>query len=50
MAQKNNHQVATLWSKDFEELDINKDEYILGFTSILFAITLEDYVKFFSKI
>ena len=50
MAEKENHQVIALWSKDFEKLDIKIDGYIPVLISDLFAITSEDYNKFFNKI
>ncbi len=50
MAEKEDYQVAALWPKDFEELDVKMDGYTPVLTSDFAAITPEDYDKFFSKI
>ena len=50
MAEKEDNQVAALWPKDFEELDVKMDGYTLVFTLDFAAITSKDYDKFFSKI
>ena len=50
MAEKEGYEVAALWPKDFEELDVKMDGYTPVLTSDFAAITPEDYDKFFSKI
>lgn len=50
ITKKENYQVAALWPKDFEELNIKMDSHTLVLISDLVTITLEDYEKFFSKI
>ncbi len=50
MAEKEDYQVAALWPKVFEELDVKIDGYTPVLISDFAAITPEDYDKFFSKI
>ena len=50
MAEKKDYQVAALWPKDFEELDVKMDGYTPVLTSDFVIITPEDYDKFLSKI
>ncbi len=50
MAEKEDYQVAALWPKNFEELNVKMDYYTPVLTSDFAAITPENYDKFFSKI
>ena len=50
MAGKEDYQVAALWPKDFEELDVKINGYTLVLISNLAKMTIKDYNKFFSKI
>lgn len=49
MVKKEDYQVATLWPKNFEELDVKIDDYILVLISDLATIIPKNYDKFFSK-
>lgn len=50
MAEKQDYQVAALWAKYFNNIDVKINGYTPIYIWDLAAITLKDYYKFFTKI